>query len=83
MLMKSLFFQVVGYAHDLDGTCTSEHGIGRGKRMYLKKELGASIDLLRTIKNAIDPNHIMNPGALLYEDEEEERQEREELEKYH
>lgn len=48
--------------------------------MYLKKELGGSIDLLRAIKNAVDPHGIMNPGALLYEDEEEEREELKELE---
>ncbi|UZJ56967.1 hypothetical protein CBS101457_006287 [Exobasidium rhododendri] len=81
--VKAFVHRVVGYAHDLDGTCTSEHGVGRGKRMYLKKELGASIDLLRTLKESIDPNHIMNPGALLYEDDMEEEEEREELERYH
>lgn len=51
--------------------------------MYLKKELGNSIGLLRIIKDTIDPHHIMNPGALLYEDEDEERAEKEEMERYH
>lgn len=51
--------------------------------MYLKRELGASIGLLKTLKESIDPHHIMNPGALLYEDEQEEQKEREELEQYH
>lgn len=51
--------------------------------MYLNTELGNSIGLLRLIKNTIDPNHVMNPGALLYEDEDEERAEKEEMEKYH
>jgi D-lactate dehydrogenase (cytochrome) len=81
--VKAFVHRIVGYAHDLGGTCTSEHGVGRGKRMYLKKELGASIDLLRTLKASIDPDHIMNPGALLYEDDREEEEEREELERYH
>jgi FAD/FMN-containing dehydrogenase len=51
--------------------------------MYLQTELGSSIGLLRLLKDSIDPHHIMNPGALLYEDAEEERQEREELDNYH
>lgn len=51
--------------------------------MYLKRELGNSIQILRALKESLDPNHIMNPGALLYEDEEEERIEMEEVAKYH
>jgi FAD/FMN-containing dehydrogenase len=51
--------------------------------MYLQTELGSSIELLRLLKDTIDPHHIMNPGALLYEDKKEEQQEREELESYH
>ncbi|CAK4082140.1 unnamed protein product [Aphanomyces euteiches] len=47
------------------GTCTGEHGIGLGKKKYLELEHGeASINIMRTIKQAIDPNHILNPGKL-------------------
>lgn len=67
----------------MQGTCTSEHGIGRGKRMYLEKELGpGSLRLLHTLKTAIDPLSIMNPGSLLYETEEERQRERIEMENY-
>ncbi|KAI0035651.1 FAD-linked oxidase-like protein [Vararia minispora EC-137] len=47
----------------LDGTCTGEHGAGIGKKEFLVDELGLStIALMWTVKNAIDPLNIMNPG---------------------
>ena len=49
----------------MDGTCTGEHGIGQGKRPYLVRELGPATGVMRTIKAAIDPLGIMNPGKIL------------------
>ncbi|KZS99897.1 uncharacterized protein LAESUDRAFT_765110 [Laetiporus sulphureus 93-53] len=47
----------------LEGTCTGEHGVGIGKRKYLKQELGeGTIDFMKTIKRAIDPLNLFNPG---------------------
>jgi len=48
----------------MDGTCTGEHGVGQGKRRYLKAELGAAVDVMRTIKRALDPQDILNPGKI-------------------
>lgn len=51
-------------AIDMDGTCTGEHGIGLGKQEWLKLELGDAVDLMRDIKQAIDPLGLMNPGKI-------------------
>jgi alkyldihydroxyacetonephosphate synthase len=46
------------------GTISHHHGIGRVRAPYLARELGEWMSVLRTIKSALDPNGIMNPGAL-------------------
>jgi D-lactate dehydrogenase (cytochrome) len=48
----------------MDGTCTGEHGIGQGKVAFLDRELGDSVDFMRTIKQALDPLDILNPGKI-------------------
>ncbi len=48
----------------LGGTITGEHGIGKLKTRFLELEHGVEVvDLMHSIKNLIDPNMIMNPGA--------------------
>ncbi|MYF98711.1 FAD-binding protein [Candidatus Poribacteria bacterium] len=56
--------QIVDIALKLGGTCTEEHGIGIGKKAALEKEHGKAVDIMRTIKLALDPNNIMNPGKI-------------------
>jgi glycolate oxidase len=48
------------------GTLSGEHGIGIAKMKYLGNEIGDSgLNLMRTMKNALDPTHMLNPGKLV------------------
>ena len=49
----------------MDGTCTGEHGVGQGKIAFIEHEHGAGADIMRTIKQALDPLDILNPGKIL------------------
>lgn len=55
---------IVNYAISKGGTCTGEHGVGIGKRKYQEKEHGKSFAVMYSIKNAIDPSNIFNPGKI-------------------
>lgn len=58
--------RVVERAIAMEGTCTGEHGIGLGKRKYLEKEHGAvAVDVMRSLKMALDPHNLLNPGKIL------------------
>jgi (R,R)-butanediol dehydrogenase/meso-butanediol dehydrogenase/diacetyl reductase/D-lactate dehydrogenase (cytochrome) len=52
-------------ALSMDGTCTGEHGIGQGKMSFLEQEAGPALALMRSIKTALDPHDIFNPGKIL------------------
>ncbi len=57
--------RLVERALAMDGTCTGEHGIGLGKQDWLVKELGEdAVDLMRTLKHALDPKDLFNPGKI-------------------
>ena len=55
---------MVARALSLDGTCTGEHGIGEGKIKFLEAEHGAGVAVMRAIKQALDPQNILNPGKI-------------------
>lgn len=55
---------LVALAQSMGGTATGEHGVGLGKKAYMQAEHGPALDLMRSIKAALDPNGIMNPGKI-------------------
>ncbi|MDR6534513.1 FAD-linked oxidase C-terminal domain-containing protein [Variovorax soli] len=62
---EKLNHALVSRALALEGTCTGEHGVGLHKMEFLVNETGAgAIDMMRTIKRALDPKNIMNPGKI-------------------
>lgn len=60
--------EVMDLAIALGGTITGEHGVGRLKRPWLSDYIGPdALELNHRIKNALDPEGILNPGAVLEE----------------
>jgi D-lactate dehydrogenase (cytochrome) len=64
--VEELNVKMVHRALRLQGTCTGEHGIGLHKMGYLVDEAGeGAVALMKTLKRALDPKNIMNPGKVL------------------
>jgi D-lactate dehydrogenase (cytochrome) len=59
--------RLVERALKFGGTCSGEHGVGFGKLKYLSAEHGEALDVMRSIKHALDPHNLMNPGKLIPE----------------
>ncbi len=65
VLAEKLNHQLVHRALKLGGTCTGEHGVGLHKMEFLVDETGAgAVTMMRTIKRALDPDNILNPGKI-------------------
>ena len=58
--------RIVERALAMGGTCTGEHGIGIGKQDFLLREHGEeAVRTMRLIKQALDPQDLLNPGKVL------------------
>jgi glycolate oxidase len=63
---RAAFEEIVDAAIELGGTVTGEHGVGLLKRAGLRRELSpATLALHRAVKDAFDPDGIMNPGKKI------------------
>jgi D-lactate dehydrogenase (cytochrome) len=57
--------ELVHQAIEAQGTCSGEHGIGLHKMDFLVREAGeGAVSMMRTLKHALDPKNIMNPGKI-------------------
>ncbi len=62
---EKLNHALVERALRLEGTCSGEHGVGLHKMDFLLSETGLpAVNMMRTIKRALDPKNIMNPGKI-------------------
>jgi D-lactate dehydrogenase (cytochrome) len=62
---KAINARLIERALAMGGTCSGEHGVGIGKMDYLQTEHGESLEVMKTIKRALDPENRMNPGKLV------------------
>jgi D-lactate dehydrogenase (cytochrome) len=63
---EGLCQRLVERALAMEGTCTGEHGVGQGKMKYLASEHGEqALAIMRALKQALDPQNIMNPGKIV------------------
>ncbi len=58
--------RIVNRALELGGTCTGEHGVGIGKRKFMEREHGQSYELMKAIKELVDPRGLMNPDKIFF-----------------
>ena len=63
---EQLNHNLVRSAIAADGTCTGEHGVGLHKMQFMVEEHGEpALDVMRTLKMALDPDNILNPGKII------------------
>ncbi len=62
---EALNHRLVHRALAMDGTCSGEHGIGQGKITFLEEQNPEGVILMRQIKQAMDPDNLLNPGKVL------------------
>ncbi|NLI91177.1 MAG: FAD-binding protein [Peptococcaceae bacterium] len=68
--MEQAVDEIFKAAISLEGTLSGEHGIGIGKVKYLPLEFGeAGVNTIRRIKEALDPNYLLNPGKMVTKEE--------------
>lgn len=66
--VKEIALEFIDMTLRFGGTLSAEHGVGMAKSPYIGKQLGESINVMKTIKAALDPNNILNPGKMGFED---------------
>lgn len=64
--LLDIFNEMYQHAKEVGGLVSGEHGIGFAKKGYMKEVLGdTQVKIMQGIKQAFDPNHILNPGKII------------------
>ncbi|KAF5095741.1 hypothetical protein DV451_004547 [Geotrichum candidum] len=65
-IVEGVVHRMVKRAIEFEGTCTGEHGVGVGKKLYLDEEIGPdAVNLMRRVKLALDPHLLLNPDKII------------------
>ena len=65
-MLKTVFERLYAKAKELNGLVSGEHGVGYAKKAYMAESFGdVPVELMRKIKQAFDPNNILNPGKVI------------------
>lgn len=63
--VEKAMIEIFDFAIELGGTITGEHGVGLAKKRFLPRQLSDdSLEAMRSVKNALDPDHLLNPGKI-------------------
>ena len=71
--LRSAVEELVDTAMEMKGTLSAEHGTGLTRAPHIEREVGPAMDVMRKIKQALDPDHILNPGKMALEETDKER----------
>ena len=63
-IASDLNARIVEKAISMGGTATGDHGVGMGKMRFMEQEHGEAFAVMRSIKQVLDPNGILNPGKI-------------------
>jgi glycolate oxidase len=66
--VKKISLDFIDMTLERRGTVSAEHGVGMAKSPYIGRQLGEGLEVMKAIKNALDPNHILNPGKMGFDD---------------
>lgn len=66
--VKTIAFDFIDMTLKFQGTVSAEHGVGMAKSPYIGRQLGESLEVMKSIKKTLDPNNILNPGKMGFDD---------------
>ncbi|MDQ1238012.1 MAG: glycolate oxidase [Thermodesulfobacteriota bacterium] len=66
--VKKIALEFIDMTLRYKGTVSAEHGVGMAKSPYIGRQLGESLKVMEDIKKTIDPNNILNPGKMGFDD---------------